>query len=119
MVLGIHFGRASDLVVPDHPMTRPVRPGLARTATSSTNGATALSLRRPVPMVGRQPDLPADPPTFLLGSRYGKTDRLFEIGIKSFASALMDRSNATPAARSNASLEGGLRRMHRLVDAVP
>ncbi len=99
MVLGTHFTRASDVIVPDFLTTDPVV-GSRPIATCSATGAAAW-LRRPAACALRPTawfatagcpircvasavqhaveDLPADTLVYLLGSRYCETDRLSDI----------------------------------------
>ena len=98
MVLGVHFSRASDVVVPDHLMTSPSVPispyrdlfgnwcsrivapaGRFRLwadgVVNDTGQPDAVAACAPQHAVE---ELPADTLTFLLGSRYCETDRLTE-----------------------------------------
>ena len=104
MVLGTHFTRASDIIVPDHLTTSPSVPispyrdgfgnwcsrivaPAGRCAWPPTAWcATAVSPIRclPPPRNTLIEDLPADALVYLLGSRYCETDRLSEIAWKLF-----------------------------------
>lgn len=96
MVLGVHFTRASDVIVPDHLTTSPAVPitpyrdgfGNWCSRLLAPPGRMRLSadgvvrdggLHDPVAPAARQhlvQDLPAETLIFLLGSRYCETDRL-------------------------------------------
>jgi transglutaminase-like putative cysteine protease len=98
MVLGVHFSRASDIVVPDHLMTSPPAPispyrdlfGNWCTRIVAPAGRIRLwadgvvnDTGQPDTVAPRAPqhaveELPADALTFLLGSRYCETDCLTE-----------------------------------------
>jgi transglutaminase-like putative cysteine protease len=98
MVLGTHFTRASDVIVPDHLTTSPAvaitpyRDGFGnwcsrilapagRIRLSADGVVRDSGLPDPVVVSARQhavPDLAAETLTFLLGSRYCETDRLSE-----------------------------------------
>ncbi len=99
MVLGIHFTRASDVVVPDHLTTTPsvpifpYRDGFGNWCSRivAPTGRIRLSADGVVNDTGRpdvvahgaaqhtMEELPAEALVFLLGSRYCETDRLSEI----------------------------------------
>src|SRR3984893_4551354 len=103
-VLGIHFTRASDIIVPDHLTTSPSVPitpyrdgfgnwcsrivapagrmQLAADGTVRDNGLPDVV----VPSAAQHAveDLPADTLVYLLGSRYCETDRLSDIAWKLF-----------------------------------
>src|SRR5438132_11491990 len=104
MVLGTHFTRASDIIVPDHLTTNPSVPitpyrdgfgnwcsrlvapaGRMRLAADGTVRDSGL----PDPIVASASqhaveDLPAEALVFLLGSRYCETDRLSDVACKLF-----------------------------------
>jgi transglutaminase-like putative cysteine protease len=104
MVLGTHFTRASDIIVPDHLTISPAAPvfpyrdgfgnwcsrivapaGRVRLAADGVVRDSGL----PDPVVASATqhaveDLPADTLVYLLGSRYCETDRLSEIAWKQF-----------------------------------
>jgi transglutaminase-like putative cysteine protease len=104
MVLGTHFTRASDIVVPDHLTSSPAVPiafyrdGFGNWCSRlvapagrfcvTANGVVRDSgLPDPVVSTARQmavEDLPADTLVFLLGSRYCETDRLADIAWQRF-----------------------------------
>src|SRR5215216_1409720 len=99
MVLGTHFTRASDIIVPDHLITDPVVPvfpyrdGFGNWCSRIVAPAGRMRLAAdgvirdnglPDPVVASAAqhavdELPADTLVFLLGSRYCETDRLSEI----------------------------------------
>ena len=94
MVLGTHFTRASDVIVPDHLTTNPPMPispyrdvfGNWCSRIVAPAGRVRLSANGVVrdtglpDVVAQQAieDLPAETLIFLLGSRYCETDRLSE-----------------------------------------
>jgi transglutaminase-like putative cysteine protease len=95
-VLGVHFSRASDVIVADHLMTNPVVPitpyrdtfgnwcsrlvapaGRFRLwANGMVNDTGLPDMVAPWAMPHAVQDLPAETLTYLLGSRYCETDRL-------------------------------------------
>ena len=99
MVLGTHFTRASDIIVPDHLTTDPVVPvfpyrdGFGNWCSRIVAPAGRMRLAAdgvirdnglPDPVVASAAqhavdDLPADTLVYLLGSRYCETDRLSEV----------------------------------------
>jgi transglutaminase-like putative cysteine protease len=109
MVLGTHFTRASDIVVPDHLMTSPSVPifpyrdvfGNWCSRIVAPAGRIRLwadglvnDTGRPdvaVPSAGQHAveDLPAETLNFLLASRYCETDRLSEAAWNLFGQAPM------------------------------
>jgi transglutaminase-like putative cysteine protease len=104
MVLGTHFTRASDVIVPDHLTTSPAVPispyrdgfgnwcsrilaPAGRIRLSADGVVRDRGLPDPVAASARQhavQDLPAETLTFLLGSRYCETDRLSEVAWQLF-----------------------------------
>jgi transglutaminase-like putative cysteine protease len=104
MVLGIHFTRASDIIVPDHLTTRPTVPvtpyrdGFGNWCSRLVAPAGPMRLAAdgvvrdsglPDPVFASAvqhaiEDLPADTLVYLLGSRYCETDRLSEIAWQLF-----------------------------------
>jgi transglutaminase-like putative cysteine protease len=107
LVLNIHYSRASDLIRPDHLITRPsipvtsYRDGFGNwcarvlapkgnlTLTADAIVADSGLIERPPPN-GWQHDvqsLPEETLVFLLGSRYCETDRLSEVAWSLFSSA--------------------------------
>src|SRR5271169_5221105 len=109
MVLGIHFTRASDIVVPDHLMTNPSVPifpyrdvfgnwcsrivapaGRIRLwADGLVNDTGQPDLAAPRAAQQAVEDLPAETLNFLLASRYCETDRLSEVAWNQFGQAPM------------------------------
>jgi len=105
MVLGTHFSRASDILVPDYPTTSPSVPiapyrdafgnwcsRMVAPAGRMRLAATGLVRDSGVPdiVAASAPqlaveDLPADTIAFLLGSRYCETDRLSDTAWQLFA----------------------------------
>jgi transglutaminase-like putative cysteine protease len=106
-VLGAHFTRASDIVVPDHLMTTPSVPvfpyrdifgnwcsrlvapaGRFRLrANGVVNDTGRPDIAAPGACQHAVEDLPAETLTFLLGSRYCETDRLTETAWDLFGKA--------------------------------
>ncbi|MBR1206739.1 MULTISPECIES: transglutaminase family protein [unclassified Bradyrhizobium] len=104
MVLGTHFTRASDIIVPDHLTTTPAVPitpyrdGFGNWCSRIVAPAGPMRLAadgvvrdsgEPDPVFASAgqhavEDLPADTLVYLLGSRYCETDRLSEIAWKLF-----------------------------------
>jgi transglutaminase-like putative cysteine protease len=104
MVLGAHFTRAADIVVPDHLMTSPSVPvspyrdsfgnwcsrlvapaGRFRLwANGVVNDSGQPDITAPWADQHAVEDLPAETLTFLLGSRYCETDRLTETAWRLF-----------------------------------
>ena len=104
MVLGTHFTRASDIVVPDYLTTSPsvpispYRDGFGNWCSRIVAPAGPMRLAadgvvrdsgQPDPVFASAPqhlieDLPPDALVYLLGSRYCETDRLSEIAWKLF-----------------------------------
>ena len=104
MVLGTHFSRASDVIVPDHLTTSPAVPispyrdvfgnwcsrivaPAGRMRMSADGVVRDTGLPDPVVPSAFQhaaEDLPAETLVFLLGSRYCETDRLSETAWKLF-----------------------------------
>src|ERR1700741_5390398 len=83
MVLGTHFTRASDVIVPDHLTISPAVPVLPY----RDGFVRETGLRdRVVPSACQHAveELPADTLVYLLGSRYCETDRLSEVAWKLF-----------------------------------
>ena len=98
-VLGVHFSRASDVIVPDHLMTNPTVPitpyrdvfgnwcsrlvapaGRFRLWANGVVNDTGLpDVAAPWAMPHAVQDLPAETLTYLLGSRYCETDRLTDV----------------------------------------
>src|SRR6202008_4494585 len=72
MVLGTHFTRASDVIVPDFLTTSPA------VEITPSGEVFASAFQHAVE------DLPPDPLVYLLGSRYCETDRLSEIAWQLF-----------------------------------
>jgi transglutaminase-like putative cysteine protease len=103
-VLGIHFTRASDIIVPDHLTTSPsvpitpYRDGFGNWCSRIVAPAGRMQLAADgtvrdsglpdvvVPSAAQHAveDLPADTLVYLLGSRYCETDRLSDIAWKLF-----------------------------------
>jgi hypothetical protein len=103
-VLGTHFTRASDIIVPDHLTTSPAVPitpyrdGFGNWCSRLVAPAGRMRLAadgtvrdsgRPDVIVASASqaaveDLPADAIVYLLGSRYCETDRLSEVAWKLF-----------------------------------
>jgi transglutaminase-like putative cysteine protease len=104
LVLGIHWSRASDIILPDHLTTDPALPvtpyrdGFGNWCSRLVAPAGRLRLSGDgivrddglpdtvVPFAHQQDvqDLPAETLVYLLGSRYCETDRLTEIAWKLF-----------------------------------
>ncbi|HEX7921932.1 MAG TPA: transglutaminase family protein [Bradyrhizobium sp.] len=104
MVLGTHFTRASDIIVPDHLTTSPAVPitpyrdGFGNWCSRIVAPAGPMRLAadgvvrdsgEPDPVFASAgqhvvEDLPADTLVYLLGSRYCETDRLSEVAWKLF-----------------------------------
>ena len=106
MVLGIHFTRASDIIVPDYLTTDPAvpivalprrfrqlvqphrragRPHAARQPTRVVDDSGLPDAVAPVGAPARRcEDLPEETLVFLLGSRYCETDRLSDIAWQLF-----------------------------------
>ena len=106
VVLGIHYTRASDVIVPDHLTTEPVRADRRPTATRFGNWCSRLRRAGRAHAPGgrwrrarhaacrtrwpRRPsqhaveELPAETLVFLLGSRYCETDRLSDVAWELF-----------------------------------
>jgi transglutaminase-like putative cysteine protease len=104
MVLGTHFTRASDIIIPDHLTTSPSVPiepyrdvfgnwcsrivapaGRMRLAADGVVRDSGLPDQAVTSAVQHAvQDLPADTLVYLLGSRYCETDRLSEIAWKLF-----------------------------------
>jgi transglutaminase-like putative cysteine protease len=104
MVLGTHFTRASDVLVPDHLTTTPFVPispyrdafgnwcsrivaptGRMRLSADGVVRDTGLpDVVAPSAIQQAVEDLPAETLLFLLGSRYCETDRLSEVAWKLF-----------------------------------
>ena len=109
MVLGTHFTRASDIVVPDHLMTSPSVPifpyrdvfgnwcsrivapaGRIRLwADGVVNDTGRPDSAAPWAVQNAVEDLPAETLNFLLASRYCETDRLSEVAWNLFGQAPM------------------------------
>jgi len=109
MVLGTHFTRASDIIVPDHLMTSPSVPispyrdvfgnwcsrivapaGRIRLwADGVVNDTGRPDLPAPWAAQHAIEDLPAETLNFLLASRYCETDRLSEVAWNLFGQAPM------------------------------
>lgn len=107
MVLGIHFTRASDIVVPDHLLTSPAVPitpyrdGFGNWCSRIVAPAGRVRLwgdgivkdsglpdvADPLAAQHAVEDLPAETLVFLLGSRYCETDRLTEAAWKLFGTS--------------------------------
>lgn len=107
MVLGTHFSRASDLIVPDYLTTSPavsvfpyrdlfgnwcsrlVAPAgrFRLSADGIVRDRGLLDVAAPSACQHPVEDLPADTLTFLLGSRYCETDRMSEVAWKLFGSS--------------------------------
>jgi transglutaminase-like putative cysteine protease len=107
MVLGTHFSRASDIIVPDHLNTSPSVPiypyrdaygnwcsrivapaGRVRLSADGVVHDTGLSdVVVPSAPQSAVEDLPAEALIFLLGSRYCETDRLSDAAWNLFAKA--------------------------------
>ena len=104
MVLGTHFTRASDVIVPDlvttkpsvphHPLSRPLRQlvqphrraGGQDRLTADAHRARQRPARRCAPDAMQQPSkhLPEETLVYLLGSRYCETDQLSDIAWQLF-----------------------------------
>src|SRR6185295_3455340 len=104
MVLGIHYTRASDVIVPDHLTTDPSVPishyrdafgnwcnrlvapaGRMRLAGDGSVRDSGLpDVVAPAAVQHAVEDLPADTLVYLLGSRYCETDRLSDIAWRLF-----------------------------------
>src|SRR5438046_4500295 len=104
MVLGTHFTRASDIIVPDHLITNPVVPVFpyrdlfgnwcsrivapaGRMRLAADGIVRDSGLPDPVFPAAAQhavEDLPTDTLVYLLGSRYCETDRLSDVAWKLF-----------------------------------
>ena len=107
VVLGIHFSRASDIILPDQLTTDPGVPltpyrdgygnwcsrlvapaGRMRLASSGTLRDSGLpDVVAPSAIQHAVEDLPADTLVYLLGSRYCETDRLTDIAWNLFGAA--------------------------------
>lgn len=107
LTLHIHFTRASDIVVPDHVITRPALPissyrdaygnwcsrivaptGVTRLSTTAVvNDSGQLDLVAPSAQQLPVESLPEETLVFLLGSRYCETDVLSEIAWGLFGNA--------------------------------
>jgi transglutaminase-like putative cysteine protease len=107
LVLGIHFSRASDIVVPDHLLTSPAVPvtpyrdgfgnwcsrivapaGRFRLWGSGVVSDSGLpDIGAPSAFQHAVEDLPAETLVFLLGSRYCETDRLTEAAWQLFGNS--------------------------------
>ncbi len=109
MVLGTHFSRASDMIVPDHLVISPSVPVTAYrdsfgnwcSRTLAPAGRVRLSANGiindsglpdpvfPTAWQHKVEDLPSETLSFLLGSRYCETDRLSETAWKLFGDGPM------------------------------
>ena len=107
MVLGVHYSRASDIIVPDYLVTQPptrvtsyrdgfgnwcsrvlAPAGRFRLAASGVVSDSGLpDPAKPLAHQSNVEDLPAETLLYLLGSRYCETDLLSDIAWKQFGNA--------------------------------